>query len=129
MNDLIEQHLAFAHALAAQVLRKYPARVLREDVERAAEFGLLEAARAYDASRGIAFTTFAYYRIKGAIYDDLRRSFRAAKFEEAVNEYMIDYSESAQAPDTSSDAYEEVRNIASSVVTSYLLSLESLTHR
>jgi RNA polymerase sigma factor FliA len=126
MNDLVEKHLAFAHAVAAEVLKKYPARVLRDDVERAAEFGLLQAARAYDASRGIAFTTFAYYRIKGAIYDDLRRSFRAAKFEEAANEYMRDYSESVATPATADDAYEEVRNIASSVVTGYLLSLESL---
>jgi RNA polymerase sigma factor FliA len=127
MNDLIEKHLAFAHAVAAEVLKKYPARIDREEVERASELGLLQAARAYDANRGIAFTTFAYYRIKGAIYDDLRRSFRAARFEEAANEYMTDYSESSFKPGTPHDTYHEVKNIAATVTTSYLLSLESLS--
>lgn len=34
--------------------------------------GLLEAARRFDPARGATFATFAYYRIRGAIYDGLR---------------------------------------------------------
>ena len=35
--------------------------------------GLLQAAERFDPARGVAFTTFAYYRIRGAILDSLRR--------------------------------------------------------
>jgi DNA-directed RNA polymerase specialized sigma subunit len=70
--------------------------VEREDVNRAAEFGLLQAAHAYDSSRGISFATFPY-RVKGTIYDHLRSSWRAAEFNEAANELMRDYSESPPA--------------------------------
>jgi len=34
--------------------------------------GLVIAAQRYDPRRGIAFSTFAYYRIRGAIFDGLR---------------------------------------------------------
>jgi RNA polymerase sigma factor FliA len=126
MQDLVEKHLAYAHAIAAEVLKKCPRYVDRDVVNRAAEFGLVQAARAYDPSRGISFATFAHYRVKGAIYDDLRRSSRAAKFEEAANEYMQEYSESSRQGATPEEAYEEVKNIASSIASSYLLSLEAL---
>ena len=34
--------------------------------------GLLEAAQRYDDRHGVAFTTFAYYRVRGAMFDGLR---------------------------------------------------------
>jgi RNA polymerase sigma factor for flagellar operon FliA len=34
--------------------------------------GLLEAAQRFDAARGIAFSTFAFYRIRGAVIDGAR---------------------------------------------------------
>jgi RNA polymerase sigma factor for flagellar operon FliA len=33
----------------------------------------MQAAERFDPARGVAFTTFAYYRIRGAILDSLRR--------------------------------------------------------
>jgi RNA polymerase sigma factor for flagellar operon FliA len=34
--------------------------------------GLIEAAQRYDDRHGVAFTTFAYYRVRGAMFDGLR---------------------------------------------------------
>jgi RNA polymerase sigma factor for flagellar operon FliA len=127
IQPLVEKHLGYAHAIAADVLKKCPPHVQREDVRSSAEFGLVQAAQAYDPSRGISFTTFAYYRIKGAISDDLRSAWRATKFEEAANDYMREYSESSPKATTPEEAYEEVKNIASSIASSYLLSMKSLT--
>jgi len=126
IKGLVESHLGYAHAIAAEILKKLPARVDRADVERAAEFGLIQAANAYDSSRGISFTTFAYYRIRGAIYDDLRQAWRTSKFEEAVNAYMIDYSSAPVSAAGPEAEYREIRRITSHIVTSYLLSLDSL---
>src|SRR6187200_2233471 len=35
--------------------------------------GLLEAKQRFDASRGVRFSTFAYYRVRGAMLDGVRR--------------------------------------------------------
>jgi RNA polymerase sigma factor FliA len=131
MTNLVEEHLGYAAAIAAEILKKLPPHVDRADVESAAKLGLVQAARAFDPTRGIPFTTFAYYRIRGAIYDDLRQSRRAVqvnqerKFEEAANEFMTDYlsGKAAGAP-----TYSGISSIVSGVATTYLLSLESVSH-
>jgi RNA polymerase sigma factor FliA len=126
MANLVDSHLDFAHAIAAETLKKLPGTIDRADVERAAELGLVQAANAYDPSRGISFATFAYYRVRGAIYDDLRQFTRMNKFGTAANAYMMDYSSLATSATTSQDQYQEVRSMASHIVTSYLLSLDSV---
>jgi RNA polymerase sigma factor FliA len=81
MTNLIEEHLGYAHAIAAEMLKKLPATIDRSEIESAAELGLVQAANSYDPSRSIPFTTFAYYRIRGAIYDDVRQACRANKLD------------------------------------------------
>ncbi len=124
MADLIESHIPYAHAIAAELLCRFPTRIERREVEAAAEYGLVQAANAYDAARGVAFTTFAYYRIRGAVFDLLRETTRVARFEEAANEYMADYS---NAESSATSSYEDVKNLATDIVASYFLSLESMS--
>src|SRR6266404_5239797 len=45
-----------------------------DNLEAAGVLGLVEAANRFEPERGIAFKTFAYTRIRGAIYDELRRN-------------------------------------------------------
>lgn len=94
---------------------------------------MVEAANSFDPSRGVLFKTFAYYRIRGAVYDALRKMgwFRKEssklRFEASANEYMKDYSTGSISPDVSpSNSIEELNQISSSVLTSFVLSLESL---
>jgi RNA polymerase sigma factor FliA len=61
------------HSLAAQIHRKLPSYVEIEDLVEYGQLGLVEAARDFDPGRGHQFTTFAYYRIRGAIYDGLAK--------------------------------------------------------
>ncbi len=126
MTNLIELHIPYAHAIAAEFLSRFPAHVDRKDVQAAAEFGLVQAANAYDSARGVAFTTFAYYRIRGAVFDLLRQTVKASRFEEAANEYMADYSSGSPAG-AAAPSYDELKNIASSVAATYFLSLENLS--
>src|SRR5262249_6733041 len=44
-----------------------------------ANAGLTEAAQRYDPERGIAFATFAWYRVQGSIIDALRKSSQLPK--------------------------------------------------
>src|ERR1700732_1691603 len=94
-DRLVETFRSYSHAIAAEVLRKYPA-IARDDIIGAAELGLVEAAQNFDPSRGVLFKTFAYYRIRGAIYDALRKmgclkGETKLHFEAGANEYMKDY--------------------------------------
>lgn len=94
-NELIDQYLPYAASIASRVCHSLSSAVDYEDVLCNARLGLLEAAKRFDATHDVDFKTFAYYRIKGAIYDGLRRSgwlprtlYAKIKFEEAANEYL-----------------------------------------
>src|SRR5437016_99917 len=134
-NRLVEAYRSYAHAIAAEVWRKLSFALDNDDVRAAAELGLVEAAQSFDPTRGVQFKTFAYYRIRGAIYDGLRKTgwfsesrYEQYRFEIAANEYLKDQSVAASPEVETQQAYDEMRNIAGSVVSCYLLSLESLTH-
>src|ERR671920_1408110 len=71
-DALIEQHRSYARALAHKVMRTLPPAVELSDLVAYGELGLVEAAERFDPRRGVAFATFAHYRIKGAIHDGLR---------------------------------------------------------
>jgi RNA polymerase sigma factor for flagellar operon FliA len=49
-------------------------RVALDDLAAVGAIGLLEAFDRFDPARGIQFTTFAEYRIRGAMYDALREN-------------------------------------------------------
>ena len=72
-SDLIEDGRALVRSLALRIYRNIPIRVDLEDLIAYGELGLAEAARDFDAELGNQFSTFAYYRIRGAIYDGLAK--------------------------------------------------------
>jgi RNA polymerase sigma factor for flagellar operon FliA len=130
-NRLIEAYRSYSHAISAEIQKRLPPSVDRDDLIGAAELGLVEAARNFDPSRGVLFKTFAYYRIRGAIYDSLRRmgwlkGDSRLRFEAGANEYLKDYTEPG-AGDASSGtaAYGELQQLSSAVMTSYMLSLDA----
>ena len=134
VQRLIESYQDYAHAIAAEVCRKLPSQVDRGELEAAANLGLVEAAQAFDPTRGVLFKTFAYYRIRGAVYDALRKMgwfskslYQEYKFEMAANEYLKDYSEATPASGNLEAEYEEIKNFTGSVLSCYLLSLDDLT--
>ena len=71
-DALIEQHRSYVRALAVKVMQTLPSHVELGDLVAYGEIGLVEAAERFDPRRGVAFSTFAHYRIKGAVYDGLR---------------------------------------------------------
>src|SRR5215467_10542145 len=128
-NSLVEAYRSYARAIAAEAARKFNAWNDRPELDSAADLGLVEAATAFDSSRGVQFTTFSYYRIRGAVYDYLRKAgSRPSVFDTAANEYMMDASTHAPQGNPEFEVG-EIRNIAGSLVTAHLLSLDSTTQQ
>jgi RNA polymerase sigma factor for flagellar operon FliA len=72
-QQLIEECQGLVRSLALGIHRKVPSNVELDDLISYGQIGLVEAARDFDASRGGRFSTYAYYRIRGAIYDGLSK--------------------------------------------------------
>ncbi|MBA2280026.1 MAG: sigma-70 family RNA polymerase sigma factor [Acidimicrobiia bacterium] len=72
VTALIEAHLPLVKHVVLQVAGHFPRHVDRQELARAGALGLVEAARRYDASRGVPFDRFAARRIRGAILDAVR---------------------------------------------------------
>src|SRR4051794_5854259 len=70
---LAARYLPMARALAKPLKAAWPA--ARDEFESAACLALVEAAEAFDPSRNVKFSTFARYRIWGALRDVQRRQF------------------------------------------------------
>ena len=131
IHRLVETHLSYAHAIAAGVLKTLPRHVERTELESAAELGLTEAASSFDNRPGVQFKTFAYYRIRGAIYDAIRKATWFSRdhqkkvqlqAEAATNEYLAD---AASQPSHGPCDLDELDRHVGAAVGCYMLSLDS----
>ena len=70
-DQLLARHLGLVHHVAREVSRRIPSIEIGELVSAGA-LGLMKALDSFDLARGLAFSTYAVLRIRGAILDDLR---------------------------------------------------------
>jgi RNA polymerase sigma factor FliA len=73
-EELILSNLSLVRHILGRLSARLPHGTDLDNLEAAGVLGLVEAANRYDPERGIRFKTFAYTRIRGAIYDELRRN-------------------------------------------------------
>jgi RNA polymerase sigma factor for flagellar operon FliA len=142
VNQLVEKHLSLVQAIARKVKKSLHASVELDDLVGYGAKGLVEAAERFDARHGVAFTTFAYYRIRGSMYDGLRAmgwysraDYARYRAEERANEYLRNHAdregaaaaEGAPASDRKDQAQTlaEISEILSSVATVHITSLEA----
>jgi RNA polymerase sigma factor for flagellar operon FliA len=97
-HRLVEQHTDYARSLAARIRRDISTDVELDELAAYGMRGLVEAANRFDPQRGVAFTTFSYYRIRGAIFDGLRKlgwlnRSEYARFQAASNELLHNAAE------------------------------------
>jgi len=71
-NLLIEKHLPLVQAIARKLKKTLSATIDFEDLVGYGSKGLVEAAERFNPAQGVTFGTFAYYRIRGAMFDGLR---------------------------------------------------------
>ena len=71
-NRLIAETLWLVRSLARELLRQHAFSISCEDLESAGMHGLVCASDAFDGRPGTRFSTFAYRRIRGAMFDAIR---------------------------------------------------------
>ena len=72
-EKMIESHLSLVDFLVDRMMTQVPAFVNRDDIRSAALMGLMDAANRFDPRRGVLFKTFAERRIRGSVFDEVRR--------------------------------------------------------
>ena len=91
-NRLVERYLPLVKYNGERIWARLPDGVELDDLISAGVFGLMDAIKAFDMSRGVKFETYCVPRIRGAMLDELRsmdwvprlvRS-KASKLNEAV---------------------------------------------
>ena len=130
-DELIAEYMPYAASIASRVYQSLSKVVEYDEVLSSARLGLLEASKRYNKGMGVDFKTFAYYRIKGAIYDGLRKAgwiprtlYAKLKFEEAANDYLQFMSDHADSRlmDT---ADEEIAETVNSLASIYIISFDA----
>jgi RNA polymerase sigma factor FliA len=72
--ELIRQYRGLVLFYVGEISACVPPWVDRDDLTPTGMIGLLHALRNFDADRGVNFLTFARLRIRGAVFDELRRA-------------------------------------------------------
>lgn len=71
-GELVEKYLPLVKSAVDRIKFKLPKTIDEEDLTNAAVIGLIDAVRRYDTAKKTKFETYAMWRIKGAILDELR---------------------------------------------------------
>jgi RNA polymerase sigma factor for flagellar operon FliA len=72
-NELVLRELPQVYYVAARIRERLPKHVEMEDLVQAGVIGLIDACRNYNNAKDTQFSTFAKFRIRGAILDSLRK--------------------------------------------------------
>jgi RNA polymerase sigma factor for flagellar operon FliA len=70
---LVMAHLGMVKRVALHLKARIPPFMELDELMQVGMIGLLEAARAYDPTKGIEFESFALSRVRGAILDEVRQ--------------------------------------------------------
>ena len=70
---MIKDNLYLVDILVGRMVTQVPSFMNQDDMKSAGMLGLIDAANKFDSSKNTLFKTFAEYRIRGAIFDEMRK--------------------------------------------------------
>jgi RNA polymerase sigma factor FliA len=112
--QILEKYGPYVRSLASQVRKQFNAQFEMDELMAWGQIGLLEAAERFDPRVGANFLTFAHYRIKGAIFDGLRKmGVLKGGSAERANAYMGNLADRDVGGGSSVD--DDVREISAAV--------------
>lgn len=71
-QELIVKYTPLIKYIANRIAIRLPSHIDTEDIVNTGVLGLMDAIEKFDPTRGVKFETYAEFRIKGAILDELR---------------------------------------------------------
>lgn len=71
-HEIVLQHLPLVKMVASRLFNRIPPSVDFEDLVGYGVVGLVEALKDFDPAKKVKFSTFAFYRVRGAMLDGLR---------------------------------------------------------
>jgi RNA polymerase sigma factor FliA len=99
-QKLVDANVPFVRSIAGKIKDQLPREIEFDDLYNYGMQGLLEAAERYDRRHGVTFQTFAYYRVRGAMFDGLRNmgwlprhEYARLRFEERAAAYLSNLTE------------------------------------
>ena len=136
----MEQNLHISRRAAALIYRRVGDHLEYDDLVAMGNAGLAEAANRFDPNAGASFSTYAWYRVQGAIIDGLRKATNIPRRTwaklvalRAASEYLEHRSEreagavKAGIPTPNrGQALADLRGALSAIRTMYMTSLEGL---
>ena len=126
-DQLVLQYLPYVKNIVQRIYAQLPSGVEEDDLTNVGVIGLIDAIDRYDPTRGTKFTTYAAFRIRGAVMGELRsrdvvsRTSRS-KIRQLQNTYAdleckmgrnVQDSEVAEAMGIELDEFYEIRKMAS----------------
>lgn len=88
---MLTEHFGLVHSVVWELRRQVPFYIGDDDLVASGMLGLVEAWNAYDSAKNNRFGPYAYYRIKGAIIDFLRKTdLRWSRSYRGVQETPVD---------------------------------------
>jgi RNA polymerase sigma factor for flagellar operon FliA len=121
---ILDKYGPYVRSLAVTIRRQFCAQFDLEELISYGNIGLLEAADRFDEKLGANFLTFAHYRIKGAIFDGLRKmgelrgsDVRFVFLNERANAYLGNLSDREQGGGGRYNSYDDDAREFSSAVT------------
>ncbi|HEY0710762.1 MAG TPA: sigma-70 family RNA polymerase sigma factor [Polyangia bacterium] len=142
-DRLVADHLELVQAIAGKLKRTLGKSIDYDDLVGYGHRGLMEAADRFDPAQGVTFTTFAYYRIRGAMLDGMRTmgwysrgDYARYRAEERAQELLQNASEregaareaGAEATSSKGETLEQLAELLSSVATVHITSLEAASN-
>ena len=107
----IEDNQPLLISIVNRIHKRLPPFILYEDVLSYGQVGLAQAARTYQPQPGAKFSTYAYYRISGAIYDGIARmnwssrvEYRKYRAMQNANEVLSSTNDSYSGSDSDDNA-------------------------
>ena len=73
-DALIREHAPHVKYIAERFAVRLPSHIAVEELVSAGTLGLFDALNNFNPDKGVKFKTYATYRIKGAMLDELRRT-------------------------------------------------------
>jgi RNA polymerase sigma factor for flagellar operon FliA len=133
-NVLIERYLPLVQLHAQRIASRLPSAVDTDDLCSGGVVGLLDAIVSFDPDRGVCFEAFSGWRIKGAMFDELRSMdwvprlvrLRASKMANAIDRLskqdgsLPTEEELKRELDVDADEYSKIRRDAAVVGVSSL---------